>query len=794
MRITAHTLLLLIALVAATPAVAAEAPKRPYTGKVYLGIGTEEVKLPADPRYKSTFGLLVTRVSAASTAEAAGLRIGDVVVSIDGHVWAAKNIQLSQSFGKVGEKNRPGEHAIFEILRPDPKNPKGPKLLVKIDTVLAPYPGTKPERGGTPSNDALRPDLKDYHPVDETFCWKLIDAFGYTANCRDLLERLRLCEEYPDVHRLAVCRYVHRDPFKLEKIADEIAGPIAARSGRGVADCAFFLDHVAQQLLWFDRRIKRPTPAPPALPPYTGKDLNAHLVYVEAVLKAAAERHKAAFAALSKADIDYIVQHRAGLLDAFITYKMLSYDENYARQKGYVKLLDLAARVDLRELMAQAKLVSLLVSPDFTASLLKAAEASKRNLDGGVIAARNTPFGQILVAGRGRNRYAGGQNCAAIYDLGGDDIYHNAAGASVVGKVPSAVVVDYAGNDAYESYAPFTQGCGDFGVGILVDLAGDDSYVGTRFTQGTGFMGIGMLIDEAGDDVYRGLEFHQGVGHWGVGILVDRQGRDRYEAHTVSQGVGLPGGCGLLYDGGSAGDSYYCKGNKGSGYGTAGVFEGWGQGMGIGYRPYASGGLGILFDEAGADRIEAGNFSQGGGYYYAFGILYNGGADPDLYIGSRYAQGFGCHQAAGVLIDQGGNDHYTTRYAVAQGLSWDESVALFIDQAGDDVYDGGGFSQGASAMNGSIIFLDRAGRDTYRYTDQARGGGNSYHGGTSLSFFVDQGGQDDAYPRRKNNTIENGGEDSLFADLPGSIADALKGDAWRALIVKPKPKPAPKKK
>lgn len=33
-------------------------------------------------------------------------------------------------------------------------------------------------------------------------------------------------------------------------------------------------------------------------------------------------------------------------------------------------------------------------------------------------------------------------------------------------------------------------------------------------------------------------------------------------------------------------------------------------------------------------------------------------------------------------------------------------------------------------MNGFVIFIGRAGADTYRYTDQARAGGNRYHGGT----------------------------------------------------------------
>ena len=75
-------------------------------------------------------------------------------------------------------------------------------------------------------------------------------------------------------------------------------------------------------------------------------------------------------------------------------------------------------------------------------------------------------------------------------------------------------------------------------------------------------------------------------------------------------------------------------------------------------------------------------------------------------------------------------------------------------------------------MNGWALFFEMAGADTYRYTDQARAGSNTYHGGTSLSFFVDAGGDEDQYPKRENNSFSSGGEKSLFLDLPGSIEAA----------------------
>ena len=770
-----------------TATLGVQAPPQPfpiegYRGKVFLGLGTKSVKLPEDKRFKSTYGLEVIRVAAESSADRSDLRVGDVIVSMDGSEWQSDQIRLSHSFGKAGAKYRPGESVHFLVLR---KGTKPESQLSEHHLILQPYPGTVAESPRSATNEQLRPDLKATRRNYEQLCWDLIRETGYEADCRDLLMRLLRCEEYPDPHRLQLCRYVHRDPFKLETVSREMVKPFLKRTSHGTIALFPLLDHVGRMLDGFpnlgsDEGIKQPTNS--ALLGFQGGDLEAHLDYVEAVLTAAADWHKKAFAKLNEDEVRFIQQNRNGMLDSYITYRMLSYDGDTTRQKASVRIIKLAARLDRKALFEQAKTVSLIVSQQFTSSLLKAASISDINV--GVVAQRNSKFGPILIAGKTRTRYQG-RHYAAIYELGGDDVYANNQAGSVWPSIPSSVIVDFEGDDAYESYAPFSQGCGDFGVGFLVDLKGNDNYIGTRFTQGTGFFGVGALVDETGNDLYRGIEFHQGVGHWGAGLLIDLSGTDRYETNDTSQGVGLPGGCGVLVDGGAEGDSYYCKGKEPTGYGTAGVFEGWGQGQGIGYRPYASGGIGILIDRDGKDRFEAGNFSQGGGYFYAFGLLYNAGKAADTYVGSRYAQGFGCHQAAGAFIEEGGDDSYKTRHAVAQGLAWDESVALFVEEGGNDRYEGGGFSQGASAMNGWTLFFDRAGKDTYLYTDQARAGGNSYHGGTSLSFFVDAGGQEDRYPSKKNNTITNGGERFIFVDLPGSLDDSLKNSKWKALLKKP---------
>ncbi len=728
-----------------------------YAGKVFLGIGGKEVELPADDRYESTWGVEIERMPAMSSARKAGLRIGDTIVSIDGAVWASEQIRLSRSFGKAGDKATPGTTASCLILRADPANPDAARKLETIDVTLTRYPRTQPDDPRPPTPDEMRPDLAAARPSYQDQCVNLVGEAGYNADTADLFRRLERADRFPDPDRLPIVRYALRDPFKMETISREIIDGLD-----GLPACDDFLDRARHQLIAFARQVDQTTPDLDIPITATSGGLEGHLELVELVLEAASKQHEKAFAALTAEEAQYIRDHRMALLDAFIDVKMLSYDPDYEAQQAYLPVLDLAGKVDMNALIQQAHTVALLVDPAFTTSLLHAAEASGQDLNAAVVAQRETPFGNILVAGRGRTRYQGA-NYAAIYELGGDDVYANNQATSVWGSIPSAVIVDYEGDDAYETWKPFSQGCGDMGVGILADLAGDDTYVGMKFTQGAGFCGVGMLIDGTGDDTYRGLQMHQGVGHWGAGVLADRAGNDRYESHACSQGVGLPGGIGILHDG-AGDDSYYCKGDQMSGYGTDGVFEGWGQGVGFGYRPYASGGVGVIYDAGGSDRMEAGNFSQGGGYYYGYGLLYAGGNDDDEYIGSRWAQGFGCHQAVGAMIEAGGNDRYITRYAVATGIAWDEAVSLFIEEAGNDRYEGSSFSQGASAQNGFSQFLELAGDDTYLYTDQARAGGNDYHGGKSLSFFADLGGGADTYPSRPNNDVVFDGDNAIFVD------------------------------
>lgn len=565
----------------------------------------------------------------------------------------------------------------------------------------------------------------------------------------DLLRRLVYMDSYVDPYRLPLFRYLAHNPFKIEAVSESMI----SRARKAGPDPRKLLDFAKYALDFSETANETYTVE------FTGGDLNAHLEYLEKILAECAELNKKALENISASELEFVLANRDDILESFTSHHMLSYEKDITKIRNAVKIMEILRKINYDALYRQAALAMNIDSEAFLESLQHAVGNERTKA---VVAQKDTPYGKIVIAGTVENRHK--EDCAIIIDLGGNDLYLNNQGGSIPGKIPTSVFIDLGGNDSYESTDRHSQGAGDFGVGFLVDKSGDDQYIGLKAVQGNACGGIGMLVDEAGNDTYRAMYFAQGASFFGMAFLIDKNGDDRYEGHQACQGVGGVFGLGLLSDI-NGNDYYYCKGSQQTSYETRGHFEGWGQGSGIGLRPFASGGIGMLLDLNGHDRMEGGTFTQGGGYYYGIGMLYNGGNDDDLYIGTRYAQGYAAHQAMGVFIEEGGNDTYRTTHCVAQGLSWDETIVLFLDKSGNDDYDGqASFSQCATANNGLCIFRDLSGDDRYVPGDVAASGANNYHGGKSLSVFIDEGAGNDFYVRRKNNVVETGGVNSVFID------------------------------
>jgi hypothetical protein len=104
-----------------------------------------------------------------------------------------------------------------------------------------------------------------------------------------------------------------------------------------------------------------------------------------------------------------------------------------------------------------------------------ASPASVPGVEGDVLVHRTTEYGDLIIGGPGPNRYAATQ-AAVIVDVGGDDIYEVDYDLGRLGHYPLRVVVDLHGQDVYSQVGPVGPGAGVFGLGVLLDQEGNDTY------------------------------------------------------------------------------------------------------------------------------------------------------------------------------------------------------------------------------------------------------------------------------------------------------------------------------
>ena len=575
---------------------------------------------------------------------------------------------------------------------------------------------------------------------------KFINAQGIEKDCDDLDRRLQRVASKEDA--LRPVRLLIDDVTRGHKLVNEI-GQVALRNRADALVCLF--EKLCQKRAQRYRHHRLSAYRPPKY-----RDLTSLLKAIEASLTEAHKRIEKAFSALTKEERQFLRDHHQLLTACFAKRNYVNNEPNKRDRRDILKLIEVGNKIDLCALLHSFRPLLWLFDDRHLQKVEQICRYSNLPLE------KKTKFGLIIVAGNGRQWHK--KEAAVVIDLAGNDFYSLPAAKDVL-KNPFQITIDLAGDDYYQTTANHGQGSGLLGHGVLIDRQGKDTYIGKQWVQGSGLFGCGLLADLAGDDTYRGNSFCQGSAVFGLGLLFDEKGKDRYEGHLKCQAFAGAQSVALLVDK-RGHDSYYATGGTPTGYGTAGIFDSWSQGCADGFRLLSPGGIAAIIDGSGNDCYEAGNFSQGGGYYYGAGIILDKSGD-DRYQGSRYNQGFCAHQAVGIFIDERGNDTYRTHQGVAQGLAWDESATLFIDGQGNDHYEGGGFfSQGTSAHNSKCFFWDRNGRDTYIYEKgQGRAGDNSYHGGTSLTLFIDDGNKKDIYAKgRKNNEKTITGKHGCFID------------------------------
>jgi hypothetical protein len=381
----------------------------------------------------------------------------------------------------------------------------------------------------------------------------------------------------------------------------------------------------------------------------------------------------------------------------------------------------------------------------------------------------------LCIGGAGESTYA--DDYALQIDMGGDDIYtnSNAGTNTVLGTTPVQILIDQGGNDTYVgrtwsgTAGANVQGSGQYGYGMLVDAAGNDTYEAVNervesdsvVAQGVGALGAGMLADLGGSDVYRAIN----------------TGPARFNnALVIAQSYGTLGGVGITLDRGTGSDSYLVLGNPPNVETSAGLTVTDVQTRSYGWA--VAGAATLWSDEGGDDNVVAEATSppiaaddprtilrSARHEVQGFGMAATGGAALTLsgpgwtswlaraaatgpVTRERSFQGFGQggQPSLGALVDTGGNDSYVVELvaeAVATARVNDacdcEGVEAHAESGSISAY-----SHGAGAMGGVGILRDLGGNDRYAVTirttaratatDNRTAGSSSDAGASAIAF------------------------------------------------------------
>ena len=196
----------------------------------------------------------------------------------------------------------------------------------------------------------------------------------------------------------------------------------------------------------------------------------------------------------------------------------------------------------------------------------------------------------LLLDQSGDDRYVvgtSGQGCAyagvgLLVDGGGEDAYIvTSFGQGVAAGQAVGLLVDLSGDDVYRARAEIAydgqlgaaQGAGfrvppegPPGLGVLLDVAGNDTYLAVTQAQGFAGRGRGLLVDGGGDDVTTAGTQSQAAAIGGVALLLDLGGNDvRLLRGADGQARGVSSGTSALLDTGGTdvlrcGDEKTCRG------------------------------------------------------------------------------------------------------------------------------------------------------------------------------------------------------------------------------------------
>ncbi|MBI5184810.1 MAG: PDZ domain-containing protein [Nitrospinae bacterium] len=728
--------------------------------KGWLGIfmGTPDgniVDLGGRPEEK---GVRVDYLVQGSPAEKGGFREKDVIVSIgEAPLSSLEGTSLPGALKKKIEEMGDGAETSFTVLREG----KRTDMKIVLGSPIEAVPVLKPH-----------PELEE-NIEGPSILEKTLSGAGVRDAAEKILDRIRE-RSYEAASYKLLFTSQGKDPFRLGEVDYLLHFPM--RGGPLAKDLSQAMQKKLKErgLLDLLAKASDEIDVPIKIPEKTAgehlRDFGEYIKEWKSALCQANRKINEAFSRLTEQERKYLYDSAPDLLyqEPDAPEKEPTEEEQRDAEENLLKFLKPGSMVDYEKLFSAFVDALGLVDLEYF-DYLRGMEDRIRELtagyplkpgragvEGEVLLDEDTESGRIIIGGPGRNVYTA--DAALIIDLGGDDIHLNSAGGSSK-EIPFSICIDLKGNDVYRSSRDFSQGSGRMGMGVLIDLEGDDIYDGKNYSQGTGFLGLGILYDEKGNDHYSGNVSNQGAGFFGCGLLLDAKGDDSYKARLYSQGFGMVKGFGAIVDG--EGEDLYFAGGKYTDFREPGkAYQSMSQGFGFGFRPFktmvgASGGIGLLSDGGGNDTYIASYFSQGSSYWYGLGILADE-SGHDFYQARRYSQGTGVHRSIGILWDGAGDDQYLAGFGVSQGCGHDESVGILQDDDGSDLYQGGALVQGAGNAGGLGVLLDKKGADVYYNRENSQGWGDGVNdiGGTgSLGILMDLGGSQDQYSREgKNNS------------------------------------------
>lgn len=288
---------------------------------------------------------------------------------------------------------------------------------------------------------------------------------------------------------------------------------------------------------------------------------------------------------------------------------------------------------------------------------------------------------------------------AAVIDMGGDDVYTDAIGLPGLsqGDPPATLVLDLDGDDDYVG-SRGRLGAGIGALGVVVDAAGRDSYEARAPGLCTGILGAAVLVDHGGDDRYDAERVAFGAAAFGTAVLIDVEGDDRYQARGFAFGAASDSGFGAVVDATGYDLVIVAPSQKDADLPCIAVGA-------VAIGPSGTPGTALWFDRRGDDILRIGAGCGG------------------------YADGCG--------------------------------LALAIDLAGDDVVSGGDLCLGAAQNGGFALFRDLAGMDRVVARRRTLGFASD-----AIAVAVDDGGDDERITLDPGRGARERGGAGVFADLP----------------------------